>query len=394
MKINTAKFMLLNLPLLFSLLFCLSSQAVAQVVLPGTTQYFDNPVELVIPNSGDCNFATNECAGMGEGPIGANSARAGSYAVSFFNTTNNSRATGGLKQTFTIPADDSGEEIVLDARVTGSTTWRGSLYVIELTNAGFALISSLGAKAEAFIRVGLVDVTPGNPNGDFEVGNDAVADFDCESGDEIGFTIPLPLVSDGVDIEAEVGVCEQESTDTFNFGAKVITGHTYELQLAIACQTTTGAVTPTLLSACTFNPSPISFDLTTLLSDALTDAFNTLDLTLPIVPSVELDLDPTDPSFDVTLGDKNFAEDLGDLVKPALTEITNSLIPKIDDGFVSWDYMTITVDPNLVGLIRKGISETIRLLHTPSGRRQSGPIDGNPGYPDLCGDGECDWPEN
>lgn len=55
--------------------------------------------------------------------------------------------------------------------------------------------------------------------------------------------------------------------------------------------------------------------------------------------------------------------------------------------------MTVTVDPNMVGLIRKGLSETIRLLNTPSGRRQSGPFEGNPGFPALCGDGECDWPE-
>ena len=95
----------------------------------------------------------------------------------------------------------------------------------------------------------------------------------------------------------------------------------------------------------------------------------------------------------MTLEDANFATELSNDVKPVLTEITNSLIPKIDDGFVSWDYMTVTVDPNMVDLVRKGLSEAICLLHTPSGRRQSGPIDGNPGYPALCGDGECNWPE-
>ena len=390
---KTFKLIILKIPLFLLLPFGLITQAAAQVVLPGTTAYFNDPIELMIDNSGDCNFATNECSGMGDPAMGGEPAKAGTYVVSFFNTTNNSRATGALKQTFSIPADDSGEEIVLDARVTGSTTWRGSLYVIDLTKAGFALFSSFGAKAEAFLRIGLVDVTPGNLNGDFEVGNDAVADFDCESGDEIGFTVPLPLVSDGVDVEAEIGVCEQESTDTFNFGAKVITGHTYELQLAIACQTTTGAVTPTLLAACTFNPSPISFDLTTLLSGAIDDAFSALDLNVKIKPSVNIDLDPTDPKFEVTLDNANFGAELANVVKPVLTEITNSLIPKIDNGFVSWDYMTVTVDPNMVGLVRKGLSEAIRLLNTPSGRRQSGPIDGNPGYPALCGDGDCDWPE-
>jgi hypothetical protein len=387
MKAKTLNTPLVKTTLVLFLLSCLSVHVSALDVLPGTTQYFDSPVELSIPSSGDCGAATNECHGMGD----SGSSEAGSYVISFFNTTNNSRATGALKQTFTIPADSSGEEIVLDARVTGSTTWRGSLYVIDLSKAGFTLLSSLGAKAEAFIRVGLVDVTPANPSGDFEVGNDAVADFDCEAGNELGFTVPLPLVSDGVDLEVEVGVCEQESTDTFNFAAKVMTGHTYELQLAITCQTTTGLLQPTLLAGCTFNPSPISFDLTQLLGDALDDAFNAIDLTVKLEPTVEIDL--TEPSFEVTLGDVNVGDALKVPVKAALSEITNSLIPKIDDGFVSWDYMTVTIDPNMVGLVRTGLSEAIRLLHTPQGKRTSGPLTGDPGYPDLCGDGDCDWPE-
>ncbi|MCP4386723.1 MAG: hypothetical protein GY802_00380, partial [Gammaproteobacteria bacterium] len=85
----------------------------------------------------------------------------------------------------------------------------------------------------------------------------------------------------------------------------------------------------------------------------------------------------------------------------------------------AWDYMNIAVAPNLSALVRNvrsnvingvqaseatittavegvgddvevvrtGVAESIRLLHTPSGRRESGPIDG---YPDLCGDGQCD----
>ena len=41
-------------------------------------------------------------------------------------------------------------------------------------------------------------------------------------------------------------------------------------------------------------------------------------------------------------------------------------------------------------VVRTGVDESIELLHTPSGQRESGPI---AGYPDLCGDGHCDWGE-
>jgi len=351
-------------------------------VAPGTTAYFDDPIELVIANSGDCNQATNECGSSAVTTPGA--AKIGTYVVSTFNTTSNSRATGGLVKTFTVPG---AEGDVLDARITGSTAWRGSLYVIDFTNVGFSLLSSLGAKAEAFLRVSVVDVT--NPNAPFEVGNDAIADFDCEPGSDLGFTIPIPLVSDGVDLEATIGVCEQESNDTFNFGAKVITGHTYELQLTAICQTTTGALQPTLLSACTFNPSPIAFDLSTILDDALTQAFNNLNLVVPDAkPSLKLQLDP--PKIEVSLDDLDVGQELTNVVKPLLTGITNSLIPKIDNGFVSWDYMTVTIDENVTGMIRDSLGETIRLLHTPQGKRTSGPIDQ---FPELCGDGDCAWAE-
>ena len=111
-----------------------------------------------------------------------------------------------------------------------------------------------------------MDVTDPDPANHFEVGNAAIADFSCEPDRTLGVKVILPLVSDGVDVEFAVGVCEEESADTFCYGAKLIRGHTYEMQLAVTCQATTGTPTtpatillPITLAAASFHSTPVAF---------------------------------------------------------------------------------------------------------------------------------------
>jgi hypothetical protein len=216
-----------------------------------------------------------------------------------------------------------------------------------------------------------LDVT--DPNNQFEVGNAAVADFGCEPDRTVGAKVTLPLVSDPAELELDVGWCEEDSSDTFDFGAKVITGHTYELQMALICQATTGFPL-SLLSACTFNPSPLSFDLAALIGDNLSVTIPglTVDFGVPIgdvelIPETTIDLDAiTEPVADV-------------------------LVPSVDDGFLQGGYMAVTVDEDVPSLVRSGVSEALRLLHTPEGQRDTGSLIL---YPDLCGDRDCVWPES
>ncbi|MCP4379483.1 MAG: hypothetical protein GY794_25345 [bacterium] len=220
-----------------------------------------------------------------------------------------------------------------------------------------------------------MDVTDTNEDNHFEVGNAAVADFGCEPDRTAGVKVSLPLVSDPVEFEAELGWCEEDSSDTFSFGAKVITGHTYELQMTIFCQATTGFPL-SILSACTFNPSPLSFDL----AEIIAGSGNSLSFTIP-----GLTVDFGDPIGDVELIPETPVDLSG-----ALSLVTDALIPSIDDGFLEWDYMTVTIDEDVPSLVRSGVSEALRLLHTPSGRRETA---GLVLYPNLCTDGDCDWPE-
>ena len=207
------------------------------------------------------------------------------------------------------------------------------------------------------------------------MGNAAVADFGCEPDRSVEIKITLPLVSDPVELGAEVGWCEEDSSDTFSFGAKVITGHTYELQMTIYCQATTGFPLA-LLSACTFNPSPLAFDLV----DTITNSGASLSFTIP-----GLSIDFGDPLGEVEL----FPDTTIDL-SGALSGLTDFFIPTIDNGFLEWDYMTVTIDEDVPSLVRSGVSEALRLLHTPSGQRET---NGLVLYPDLCTDGDCNWPE-
>ncbi len=385
-------------------------QTLAQTeVSPGTRASF---VPADIDGSfygefGDCGVSQILCRTAAD----VNAGKAYTYTASIANTTLSATTVSGLYKQFTIPLD--GEETILDARVSGGASWRGSFYVVDFTKIDNWQLPSLGAKAEGFVRVSLVDVTDStNP---FDVGNDAIEDFSCDPGREMGGKIPIPLVSDGVELAAEIGWCEEERSETFSFPAKVVTGRTYELQLSMVCQSTTGFPL-TILSLCTFNNGP-EFNLTDLVTDAMDDIV-VGDIS---IPQETIDLDfigelkfPPDALATIPLGDI-----FADVITPVTEAILDAAVPNLDAGFLAWDYMNIAVAPNLSALVRNvrsnvingvqaseatittavegvgddvevvrtGVAESIRLLHTPSGRRESGPIDG---YPDLCGDGQCD----
>ena len=100
------------------------------------------------------------------------------------------------------------------------------------------------------------------------------------------------------------------------------------------------------------------------------------------IPKIKIDLSiPTDP------------------LEVAINEVLEFILPEIDNGFVEWDYFTVTIDPDraaqlsdlsdqitaLAAELREGVVDSIRLLHTPPGKRTSD-------YPGACGDG-CDYPE-
>lgn len=389
-------------------------------VNPGSTAYFDSAEGSFKKHSDDCN--SNICGAS------ATSNQAGAYVFSIATSTQRARQTSVLIKPFRVPESDLGdqpENTVLDARVTGSVKWRGTLWTLDFSTLGTVTIPALGPTVDAFIRVSLVDVT--DPNQPFEAGNASIADFHCDPIDrELGVEIPVPLVSDGVELEVKVGWCEEHSEDTFNFGAKVIQGHDYELQLTMICQAITGAV-PTLLSACSFNPTPISYDLKTELDNAL-DSLSSSDLSIKTPPvtidmpsiNIPIDLPGEDFDFDVDVKVPNISIpgetiDLSVLlkgaVKPIISSFVDAMIPSIDNGYLEWDYMTVTIDPDVTGLlgstkneilgevglvrddlevVRKGVGQSINLLHTPQGQRQTTNLDG---YLDLCGDGDCAWGE-
>ncbi len=380
-------------------------------VLPGTL------ASLVPDSGGDFSWKSDDCddlANICETGSDTSAGETYTLAAAIGNTTKSATTVSGLSTEFTVPSSD-GSETVLDARVSGGVSWRGTLVVVDLTKTGFWQIPSLGAKAEAFIRVSLVDVT--DPDKPYDVGNDAIEDFGCDLGRELSGKIPLPLVSDPIDIGFELGWCEEERSETFSFPAKVVTGRTYQLQLSTVCQATTG-VPLTLLSFCTFDDIvQKDFDLSELITDEI-DKIAIGDIKIP-QESVDLG----------ALGTLKFPPDelatipVGDVlsVLSVVSEaILDAAIPNIDKGFVSWDYMNIAVAPNLsdlvddvktnvvaslvasetaitedveavgdqVEVVRTGVATSIELLNTPSGKRTAGPIDG---YPDLCGEGECDW---
>lgn len=335
------------------------------VLDPGNVAVFD-PDGTTFVNS--CGlFAT--CGTSDD--LGSN--KVGNFVV-VGGTTDSDLIQSTMTKRFMIPTTTD-SDIVLDARVTGSTAWRGSLFLVDLTKIDNVTIPSLGLKSEAFIRVGLVDVTDADPANHFEVGNAAVADFGCEPDRTAGLKVSLPLVSDPIEFEAELGWCEEDSSDTFSFGAKVITGHTYELQMTIFCQATTGFPL-SILSACTFNPSPLSFDL----AQIITDSGISLSFT---IPGISVD-------FGDVIGNIEFIPETTVDLSGLLSAVTDALIPSIDDGFLEWHYMTVTIDEDVASLVRSGVSEALRLLHTPQGQRETS---GLVLYPDLCTDGDCDWPE-
>lgn len=410
-----------------------TQQVSALDVLPGSTEFFGSAGSDSESHSDDCNSHPNICGAS------ATPNKAGAYAFSIFSTTQRARQESELIKSFSVPKSDLGDPLmdtVLDARITGKVKWRGTLWTLDLSKLGTVTIPALGPTADAFIRVSLKDVTDKNKDKHFEVGNAAIADFHCDPIDrELGLEMPVPLASDGVDIELKVGWCEEHSEDSFNFGAKVIQGHDYELKLTMICQAITGAV-PTLLSACSFNDTDISYNLKDELEkgfENLTDG--ALDITIPDIPInmpsatfpltippkevigigegdlideiVTIDIPDTKiPGFTAPVSDV-FTE----AVQAAITSFVDELVPSIDDGYLEWDYMTVTIDPDVNGLlrsakkeiltevggvrddieiVRKGVSQSINLMHTPQGKRETPILDG---YPDLCGDGNCNWGE-
>lgn len=392
-----------------------ASEAPAQTeVAPGELAYFgpDDIDGSFTSQSDDCGGLTNLCRTASDTAAG----EAYTYTASIFNLTQSATTVSGLSKSFEVPDDPDGVERVLDARVSGGASWRGSMYVLDITDLSYVSLPSLGAKAEGFVRVSLVDVT--DPDNPYDVGNDGIEDFGCDPGREFKAKLPLPLVSDGITIEAEIGVCEEDRAETFSFPAKVVTGRQYELQLAIICQSTTG-FPQTLLSVCTFNNNA-ELDLSMLVTGALDD----LDIDdIEIVPQASLDI-----PFIGTLSFPPFpivfpvSQIIDDFVSPIVEAILDAAVPTIDTGFLHWDYLNIAVEPDIVGMVqdvetnvidgivaaeeavtaavegvgeqvetvRVGVRESIRVLHTSNGQRRTGPLDG---YPDLCGDGDCAWAE-
>lgn len=321
--------------------FSLSPQAQAQdVLLPGEVMRFDAP-EIARNVTSDCPAGSpvpSLCNAAGN--VAENEARV--FVVQIGLSENIGSATSSLAKSFRVD-DGEGADSVVDARITGSVAWRGTLFAAIPNQAGPVTLPPVGTAIGAFIRAALVDTngTPGDLSDDFQVGNDAVADFDCAPDTELGGEIA------SVGVSALVGRCEFSGGETFSFGAKVITGRTYELQLDAICKVTVGGLVPGFAAGCTFNPSSLAFD----------------------------EFDTGNPDVD---------------------GILDAILPTIDNGFVEWDYFTVTVGEDIAGQIetlRGGVREMLRLLHTPNGRRSfSSPGDAD-GFEDACGDGNCDWNE-
>ena len=336
----------------------------------------------------------------------------GSYVVTSLTKTKSFININTLTKRFTVPADGHAGNVV-NARITGSTKWRGTLAVLDWTQLTPATFGSLGTRADALLRTSLLDVTDPDPANHFEVGNAAIADFSCEPDRTLGYKFILPMVSDGIDVEFAVGLCEEESADTFSYGAELIRGHTYEMQLAVTTQATTGwpttpatLILPITLAASSFYSSPLAFsfderledidipdiDLGTIEEDLggilpleILPSISVLDLDKVVIPKIKIDLTiPTDP------------------IEDAVNEVLEFILPEVDNGFVEWDYFTVTIDEDIeaqisevvaqasdladqIAEIREGVVDNIRLLNTPQGQRTSN-------YPGACGDG-CDWPD-
>ncbi len=386
---------------------CMTSHVLAQVVEsvdPGTTARFDLPDDSF--SSGCVNDQLTFCETEVDGTGGT----MGSYVVTSLTKTKSFIKINTLTKQFTVPADGHAGNVV-NARITGSAVWRGTLATVDWSQLTPAQFGNLGTRADALLRTSLLDVT--DPNNEFEVGNAAIADFSCEPDRTLGVNVPLPLTSDGVDVEFAVGLCEEERADTFSYGAKLIRGHTYEMQLAVTTQATTGWPTtpftlifPITLAASTFYSSPLAFssdvildeidipdidlgtideDLGGILPLEILPSIGVLDLDKVEIPKIKLDLKiPTGP------------------IEDAVKEVLEFILPEVEDGFVEWDYFTVTIDEDIeaqisevvaqasdladqIAEIREGVVDNIRLLNTPQGQRTSN-------YPGACGDG-CDWPE-
>ncbi len=391
-----------------------SSHVFAQVVEtvnPGTTFFFDLPDDSFSSpcDSGQLTFCETEVDAVGPGTMG-------SYVVTSLTKTKSFIKINTLTKQFTVPADGHAGNVV-NARITGSTKWRGTLATVDWSQLTPAQFGNLGTRADALLRTSLLDVTDPDPTNHFEVGNAAIADFSCEPDRTVGLNIPLPLTSDGVDVEFAVGVCEEESADTFSYGAKLIRGHTYEMQLAVTTQATTGTPTtpatlllPITLAAASFHSTPVAFsfdegiDIPDIEITTIEEDLGFLPFT--IIPEFGVDLDPVPFSFTVPKVEiPKINIDLTiptDPLEVAVNEVLEFILPEVDNGFVEWDYFTVTIDPDraaqlsdlsaqLTALadqaaeLREGVVDSIRLLHTPQGKRTSN-------YPGACGDG-CDWPE-
>ena len=142
--------------------------------------------------------------------------------------------------------DNNVNETLLDARIVGDVSWRGTLFAVGFQPPG----DFSSSRASVFILASLVDVTPSLPN-PIEAGNAEVFANECSPGDT-GIEIPLTDIG--------LQACRVEelfSNSTFNFAAKVVTGHTYEIRLTTICKFDTGVFDFPII--CSFSETDLDF---------------------------------------------------------------------------------------------------------------------------------------
>lgn len=313
--------------------FGISPESIALTVIPtGDTTVFDNPDgarQLTNPTV-DCTTATGlpttQCsAGPGlstdEMKV-ATLVDAGSGDII--------TSTEELYAAFTVDGSDS---TVLDARVTGGASWRGTLFALTTEPPG-----SIGATSVSYvITASLYDLTD-----DTEVGNTTVGQDSCTPSG-IGISIP------GTEIGIDGCRVEAKSSVTYSFGAKVTTGHDYEVRLDATCRSQSGLVGTVV--ACSFVPDPIA----------------------PILP-------PGVPVFTVANGFVRWDKTNVVIDKDISGQIANSTNTLVTAVSAAENTVLQAVD-----VVRQGALEAIRLLNTPQGLRASD-------FPGACGNG-CKWPE-
>jgi len=427
---RAATLTVLAVPVLLACVLAITSNALAQdTIFPGETMKFDSPDGSIESTECPPLIICNSSADVPGGEAHTNT-------IAILAMENKGKAVSSLFKTITVESMTS-EETVLDAQVTGSIAWRGTLISI-IPEAVFGVQAShIGTKAEAFIRVSLIDVTSTDSDEHFEVGNAAIADFICanESGG-IGASLG--------DLGATFNAirCEEDDSDTFSFNAKVITGHTYELQMTSVCKIAVGGVNPSQVTLCTFNPVSIDYnfddfdpvvqgllgailpqvddgfvkwdyftltidedvlgaiaDAKTMNLDAVADAEETILDAVDDAKTMNLDAvaDAEEAILDAVANAEetilNAVADANAMSIDAVDDAKTMILDAVDDAKTMILEAVTDAEVMILGaveVVRGGAAEIIRLLHTPQGKRETEIISG---FDDLCGDGDCDWPE-